>query len=95
MAPRVWFITGCSSGFGEQLALEALSRGDKVIATARNPSKLDSLKKAGANVMALDVTAPLEELQASATEAYRVYNRIDVLVNNAGYIMQGALEELT
>jgi NAD(P)-dependent dehydrogenase (short-subunit alcohol dehydrogenase family) len=95
MAPRVWFITGCSSGFGEQLALEALSRGDNVIATARNPSKLDLLKRAGAKVMALDVTAPLKELQASATEAYRFYNRIDVLVNNAGYIMQGSLEELT
>jgi NAD(P)-dependent dehydrogenase (short-subunit alcohol dehydrogenase family) len=92
---KVWFITGCSSGFGRELALGVLSRGDNVIATARDSSKLESLKKAGAATMSLDVTAPLDDLKKAAEEANELYGRIDYLINNAGYNQVGGLEELT
>lgn len=95
MSAKVWLITGCSSGFGSQLALEALSRGFNVIATARNPAKTSHLKDAGASTLALDVTQPLPELHAIAKEAFSIHNRIDFLVNNAGYNQVGGLEELT
>jgi NAD(P)-dependent dehydrogenase (short-subunit alcohol dehydrogenase family) len=84
MTAKVWFITGCSSGFGAALVREALSRGDKVIATARNASKLSDLKADGADIMSLDVTSPLPELVEKAQEAFKRYGRIDYLVNNAG-----------
>ncbi|KIW23886.1 uncharacterized protein PV07_12049 [Cladophialophora immunda] len=92
---KVWFITGCSSGFGRELALGALRRGDKVIATARNASKLDDIKTAGATTMSWDVTAPLEDLKKAAEQAHQVYGRFDYLINNAGYSQVGGLEELT
>ena len=92
---KVWFITGCSSGFGEELALEALRRGDKVIATARNPNKLDSVKAAGAATIAWDVTAQLDDLKKAAGKAHKIYGRFDYLINNAGYNQVGGLEELT
>ncbi|TFY74092.1 hypothetical protein EWM64_g9920 [Hericium alpestre] len=95
--PLVWLITGTSSGLGRLLTLEALLRGDKVIATARTRSvcKLDELKKAGAAILELEVTAPLEELHALAKKAVAIYGRVDVLVNNAGYFHVAALEEAT
>ena len=70
MAPLVWFVTGCSTGFGRELVHAALSRGDKVIATARNASKLELLKDAGADTMQLDVTATLDDLKKSAEKAH-------------------------
>jgi len=95
MAPLIWFITGCSTGFGRELVRVALARGDKVIATARNATKLESLKEEGADTMPLDVTASLDDLKNSAEKAHSLYGRIDVLVNVAGYVMEGTLEELT
>ncbi|OAP59409.1 hypothetical protein AYL99_06707 [Fonsecaea erecta] len=92
---KVWFITGCSSGFGRELALGALRRGDRVIATARNASKLDDIKAAGATTMNWDVTAPLDDLKKTAEQAHQVYGRFDYLINNAGYNQVGGLEELT
>ena len=85
MPQKVWFITGCSSGFGQALTLEALGRGDKVIATARNVTKIKSLKDAGADTIALDVTSPLSELKKKAEEAHGIHGRIDYLINNAGW----------
>ncbi|KAJ3523754.1 hypothetical protein NMY22_g11298 [Coprinellus aureogranulatus] len=95
--PLVWLITGTSSGIGRDLALAALARGDKVIATGRGRSisKLDDLKKAGAATLELDVTSPLEKLHEAAKEAIDFYGQVDVLVNNAGYMLVGALEEST
>ncbi|KAI0040860.1 NAD(P)-binding protein [Auriscalpium vulgare] len=93
----VWLITGCSSGIGRDLTLEALKRGDKVIATARARSlaQLADLKGAGADVLELDVTAPLADLHDIAEAAVALHGRVDVLVNNAGYVAVGALEENT
>jgi NAD(P)-dependent dehydrogenase (short-subunit alcohol dehydrogenase family) len=94
-AQRVWLVTGANSGFGTEFVHQVLARGDKVIATGRNPKKLAVLSNTKAHLMKLDVTSPLEELQAIAKEAVNVYGRIDVLVNNAGYIEMGTVEETT
>ncbi|GJE95507.1 SDR family oxidoreductase [Phanerochaete sordida] len=98
MSPQlVWLITGTSYGLGRDLTLAALARGDKVIATARARSfaRLADLQAAGADVLELDTTAPLPALHAIAEKAVALHGRVDVLVNNAGYIEVGALEELT
>ncbi len=74
------------SGLGRCLTLEALKRGDKVIATGRSQSfsKLEDLKAQGADTLELDVTAPPETLEEVAKRAIQIYGRIDVLVHNAG-----------
>ncbi|KAF8901509.1 hypothetical protein CPB84DRAFT_1708390 [Gymnopilus junonius] len=109
MAPQqrkelIWLITGTSSGLGHSLALQALARQDKVIATSRsvsessniNPNpKLEELKARGAHILEMDVTSPLAYLREKAKEAADVFGRVDVLVNNAGYILFGTLEENT
>lgn len=92
---NVWFITGCSTGFGAALAREVLSRGDIVIATARNAAKLKDLERDGATVMQFDVTDSSENLKRKAEEAHSLYGRINYLINNAGYSLQGTFEELT
>jgi NAD(P)-dependent dehydrogenase (short-subunit alcohol dehydrogenase family) len=96
-SPRVWFITGSSSGFGLLLAKEALRRGDRVIATARDASKLDDLLKQhpdSARTFALDVTNPAE-IDSIAKQAIAAFGHVDVLVNNAGYGVTGAIEEVS
>ncbi|KAH8168144.1 hypothetical protein CIB48_g20 [Xylaria polymorpha] len=91
---NVWLITGCSSGLGHSIALAALHRGDIVVATARDVSKLSSLSEQGAMAATLDVTWPDAVLSAAVEKlTLRTYGRIDVLVNNAGYILTGGVEE--
>jgi NAD(P)-dependent dehydrogenase (short-subunit alcohol dehydrogenase family) len=92
---RVWLITGANSGFGTEFVHQILARGDKVIATGRNSDKLSALSNTGAHLLKLDVTSPLGELKEIAKQAEAVYGRIDVLVNNAGYIEMGTIEETT
>ena len=94
--PLTWFITGCSSGFGESLVRQLRAAGDNVIATGRNAdTKLAHLKDTGAEIIDLDVTAPVSEIKAMADRAWGVYDGIDVVVNNAGYILSGPVEEQT
>lgn len=83
------------TGIGRNIAIAALERGDKVVATARSLSKIHDLRDAGANILELDVTSPLQELHAIAKQAVQIHGRIDVVVNNAGYVLVGALEETT
>ncbi len=89
----VWFITAASSGFGKYLALEALSRGHRVIASARSTSRIADLKEQGAVTVALDVTAPQAEIEEIAKAANDLYGYVTHLVNAAGYILVGAVEE--
>jgi NAD(P)-dependent dehydrogenase (short-subunit alcohol dehydrogenase family) len=89
----VWFITAASSGFGKFIALEALSRGHKVIASARSTSRISDLAEKGAFTVSLDVTSPLPDIQKVAKEANDKYGYITHLVNAAGYILVGAVEE--
>ena len=56
---------------------------------------MDDLKVEGADVIELDVTAPLDTLKAAAEKAVAIHGRVDVVVNNAGYILTGAIEECT
>ncbi|KAB5549773.1 hypothetical protein GE09DRAFT_966365 [Coniochaeta sp. 2T2.1] len=89
----VWLVTATTSGFGKQIALEALSRGHKVIATARDSSKLSLLKSKGAAVLDLDVTADKTVLDETFKQAAAIYGRISHVVVAAGYIFVGAVEE--
>ncbi|KAL4781737.1 hypothetical protein BJX76DRAFT_349911 [Aspergillus varians] len=90
-----WLITGTSSGFGTEFVTQALSRGDKVVATARDIAKISHLKKLGAEVLTLDITSSQAELNDKAAEAVAVFGRVDVLVNNAAYTQFGFLEEMS
>ncbi|OAA81050.1 serine 3-dehydrogenase [Akanthomyces lecanii RCEF 1005] len=91
---KVWIITGCSSGFGREIALAALARGDIVVATARDPTKLADLGAKGAILQRLDVTDDDAHLaEAIASVLTETGGKIDILVNNAGYILTGAVEE--
>jgi NADP-dependent 3-hydroxy acid dehydrogenase YdfG len=92
---KVWFITGTSSGFGRILAEAVLAKGERVVATARKPEVLrDLIEKypETARALKLDVTN-LEDVKSAIAETVKEFGRIDVLVNNAGYALAGAIEE--
>jgi NADP-dependent 3-hydroxy acid dehydrogenase YdfG len=92
---KTWLITGTSSGIGRCLAEEALSRGDAVVATARDPQTVRDLERqypGRALALRLDVTKP-EEVASAIGETKKAFGRIDVLVNNAGRAMLGTLED--
>jgi NAD(P)-dependent dehydrogenase (short-subunit alcohol dehydrogenase family) len=92
---RVWLITGCSSGFGRELALAAAAAGDWVMATAPRPETLAALADAGHGRIAtaeLDATDPAS-LDAAVSATMAVFGRIDVLVNNTGSLVAGAVGE--
>ncbi|KAK1227339.1 hypothetical protein PQX77_009661 [Marasmius sp. AFHP31] len=91
----VILITGCSSGFGRLVAIEALDRGFRVIATARRLEAIGDLRERGAETLSLDVTSDQTSLESFALEAITVYGQVDILVNNAGYLQVGAMEEVS
>ena len=94
---RVWFITGASKGFGAVWARAALERGDRVAATAREPSSLDALvAEFGERMLPLqlDVTDKAA-IDRSVSAAHERFERLDIVVNNAGYGQFGAIEEVT
>jgi len=93
--PPVWFVTGCSTGFGRAFARAALAHGFRVMATARDPRTLDALIAGHddrARAAVLDVTDQ-DQIAHAVAEAERAFGRIDVLVNNAGYGYLAAVEE--
>lgn len=92
---KVWFITGCSTGFGRELAKEALSKGYNVVVTARKPEQVADIVAAfpeTALSLTLDVTVP-QQINDAVKTAIDRFGRIDVLVNNAGIGYFGAIEE--
>lgn len=94
---RVWFVTGTSSGFGRAIAEAALAEGDTVVATARDPRTVEDLVAAHpgrVTAVALDVT-DAAAIERAVQEAVSAHGRIDVLVNNAGRVHIGAVEETT
>jgi NAD(P)-dependent dehydrogenase (short-subunit alcohol dehydrogenase family) len=94
---RVWLITGTSSGFGWALARHVLAQGERVIATARRLDALSELSREFPGqcwCLALDVSDP-GQVRAVVSEAAAAFGRLDVIVNNAGYAVAGALEELS
>jgi NAD(P)-dependent dehydrogenase (short-subunit alcohol dehydrogenase family) len=95
MMSKVWFITGCSTGFGRHLAQQALQQGNKVAVTARKISDIEDLVAAypdAALAIPLDVT-DLQQIKSAAEKAVAHFGRIDVLVNNAGIGYFAAVEE--
>jgi NAD(P)-dependent dehydrogenase (short-subunit alcohol dehydrogenase family) len=96
-APKVWLITGCSTGFGRALAEAVLKKGDYLLATAREPEQLHALIEPypeTAKAVRLDVTVS-KDIQAAVDAAIATFGRIDVLVNNAGHGLIAALEEVS
>ncbi len=94
-APPVWFITGCSTGFGRELARLVLDRGWRAVVTARNPDQVADLvtgHEDRALALKLDVTDDAQ-IKVAAKAAEDKFGRIDVLVNNAGYGYLAAIEE--
>jgi NADP-dependent 3-hydroxy acid dehydrogenase YdfG len=95
MSQLVWLITGCSpGGFGELFVQQILARGDKVIATARNLKKIEHLAGADVTTLQLDITDSQQNIRTIINEATEIHGRIDVIVNNAGYIVTGGWEDL-
>ncbi len=91
----VWFITGCSTGFGLELAKLVLARGWRAVLTARKPEVLSSLAaeyQDTALALKLDVTSAAD-IEQAVSEAEARFGQIDVLVNNAGYGYLAAIEE--
>jgi NAD(P)-dependent dehydrogenase (short-subunit alcohol dehydrogenase family) len=89
----VWFITGCSTGFGRELATQALGRGFRTVVTARKPDEVEALAARGeALVLKLDVTNQ-GQINAAIKAAEKKFGGIDVLVNNAGIGYFAAVEE--
>jgi len=93
---KTWLITGASRGFGALIAKRALEVGDNVVATARNPQTIVDALGSHRNLLALplDVTNEPQAREAAAAAVKR-FGRIDVLVNNAGFGLLGAVEEAT
>jgi NAD(P)-dependent dehydrogenase (short-subunit alcohol dehydrogenase family) len=91
---KTWFITGASRGFGALIVERALARGDAVVATARNPLAVTDRFGEHANLLAvaLDVGNEDQAREAAQTAIER-FGRIDVLLNNAGFGLMGAVEE--
>jgi NAD(P)-dependent dehydrogenase (short-subunit alcohol dehydrogenase family) len=92
----VWLITGCSTGLGRALAARVLERGHRLVATARHPETLAELAATGpgrCRALALDV-ADAPRIPAVVAQAAAAFGRLDVVVNNAGYGLVGALEEV-
>jgi len=91
----VWLITGCSTGFGRELAKAVLARGWRCVVTARNPAQVEDIAAAHrerALVAALDVTNR-RQIEDTVRATMATFGRIDVLVNNAGYGYFAAVEE--
>ena len=94
-SPLVWFITGTSGGFGSELVRVALARGDSVVATSRDPEKMEAtFPNCSDRLLALRVNLhSISEIEEAVAVAIATFGKIDILINNAGYGLIGAIEE--
>ena len=93
MACLVSVLAGTSQGFGKYLTEIAVSRGDRVIATARSLDSIKYLESPNCKTLQLDVTDGFDAIQAKVQEAINVWGHVDVVVNNAGIGSPGITEE--
>ncbi len=94
---RTWFISGCLAGMGRPLTEAILQRGDRAFITARDPAKVRDFAERfpdRATVTYMDVAHP-DSIHQAVRHAFERFPQIDVLVNNAGYGLQGAVEEVS
>jgi NAD(P)-dependent dehydrogenase (short-subunit alcohol dehydrogenase family) len=91
---KTWLVTGCSSGFGLRLVEAALAQGQRVVATARDLTNIRDLAGPNCTVLTLDVTEP-RSIASAVRAAHAFLGRLDVVINNAGYGLLGAVEECT
>ena len=90
----VWFITGCSTGFGRELAKLTIDRGWPTVVTARGRDRVADLADGKGHVLALDLdVTDMKQISDAVAAAEQTFGRIDVLVNNAGYGYQASIEE--
>lgn len=101
MSPKTVLITGSSSGFGLSLVHHFLNKGHNVIATSRNPSRtpdevsaVDKHASGNGRWLQLDVTSPRDKIDSTIAEASKIFGPIDILINNAGYSVMGAVEDI-
>jgi NAD(P)-dependent dehydrogenase (short-subunit alcohol dehydrogenase family) len=94
---RTWFVTGAARGIGAEIVKAALNVGDRVVATGRDPRKIDQIFRWASDrllALPLDVTKA-DQVTAAVENAVSKFGAIDVLVNNAGYGQLGVFEEIT
>ena len=93
MSPKTWLVTGASLGIGFQIATHAIALNDVVVATSRNAGNLQPLQRLGCKIAVLDLTWPAQKIRSMVEEILKEVSTIDILVNAAGYILQGCIEE--
>jgi len=91
--PKTWFVTGTARGIGAEIVKAALNAGDRVVATGRDPRKIEQTFRSDRLLaLPLDVTKE-DQVKASVDAAVKKFGTIDVLVNNGGYGQLGVFEE--
>lgn len=96
MPPRVFLVTGTSTGFGYELVKKILAEGDIAVATARNSSKLKFDNTSTKNFLAVDLDVTKQpSIDEAFAKALAQFKRVDVVVNNAGYGLSGPFEQIS
>jgi NAD(P)-dependent dehydrogenase (short-subunit alcohol dehydrogenase family) len=95
--PRTWLVTGANKGLGLELVRVALSHGERVVAAVRTPSAVPDLLKdnPSVSVIKFDLSFDQKRMDEFAAEAVKAFGRVDVLVNMAGWLYGGGVEETT